>query len=89
MLDEAVASLKKKRRNRFVRDRGISQIWVSLLCWAWYCFAWNEFGSLLRHSGQPFTLLRNVVEQRLDASLSADYFGGNLVRSVLLGEKNR
>jgi ferrous iron transport protein B len=87
MLDEAVASLKKKRRNRFVEEiGGFRKLWVSLLVLGLVLFAWNEFGSLLRIA-TPFTLLRNVVEQRLDASLSADYFGGNLVRSVLLGEK--
>jgi ferrous iron transport protein B len=87
MLDEAVASFKKKRRNRFVEEiGGFRKLWVSLLVLGLLLFAWNEFGSLL-HIATPFTLLRAAVEKRLDAWLSADYFGGNLVRSVLLGEK--
>lgn len=87
MLDKAVASFKKKRRTRFAEEMGgFRKFWVGLLFLGLVLFAWNEFGALFG-TPTPFALLRDAVERRLDASLSADRFGGILIRSVLLGEK--
>lgn len=87
MLDKAVDSFKTKRRSRFTDESGGSRkIWESLLFLGLFLFAWNEFGALFGIP-TPFALLREAVENRLDAWLGTDYFGGNLVRSMLLGEK--
>ena len=87
MLDTAVALFKKKRRDRFTDETGsFRKLWVSLLFLGLVLFAWNEFGALLGIP-TPFALLRDAVEKKLDASLDTDYFGANMVRSVLLGEK--
>ena len=87
MLDEAVASYKKKRRRRFTEEiGGARKLWLGLLLLGLALFAWNEVGAMLQLP-TPFTLLRGAVEQKLDASLSSNYFGGSLIRSVLLGER--
>lgn len=87
MIGEAVASFKKKRHSRFADSAGGSQkLWLGLLLVGLALFAWIELGALMRIP-TPFTLLRGVLEEGLDSRLSTGYTGGNLIRSLLLGEK--
>ncbi len=88
LLDKSVAAFKKKRKSRFAEEIGSSKtLWLSLLICGLALFAWNEIGAFLGVP-TPFTVVRQAVESWLDPLLDPNRYGGNLIRSVLLGEKS-
>lgn len=87
-LDKSVALFKKKRRSRFAGEiAGGKAFWLSLLLCGLCLFAWNEIGAFLRLQ-TPFTFIRQFAETKLDSLLSANSFGGDFLRNILLGEKS-
>jgi ferrous iron transport protein B len=88
LLDESVAAFKKKRQKHLADELGGTKtLWLIVLICGVLLFAWNELGALFRIS-TPYSLLRQMVEGRLDALLNGSTSGGRLLRSVLLGEKS-
>jgi ferrous iron transport protein B len=86
LLDRAVALFKKKRQSRFVEESGgFRKIWLGLLVFGLLLFAWNEIGGLLRVQ-TPYTITRHWVMSRFETAPGTNSSGGNLLRSVLLGE---
>jgi ferrous iron transport protein B len=88
LLDESVAAYKKKRLKHFADELGGTRIlWLALLLCGVLLFAWNEIGAFMRVA-TPYTLLRQLVESKLDALLGGTSYGDRLLRSLLLGEKS-
>jgi ferrous iron transport protein B len=88
LLDESVAAFKKKRRKHLADELGGTKtLWLMALICGVLLFAWNELGALF-HISTPYSLLRQMVEGRLDVLLDGSSSGGRLLRSVLLGEKS-
>ena len=85
LLDQAAESYKKKRQRRFAEESGaLTKIWMGLLIFGLFLFAWNEFGGLLGIP-TPFNVVRQWAGSRLAASFRGDPSGGSLLRSLLFG----
>ncbi len=87
LLDKAVAIFKKKKQTRYLEESGgLKRLWLGLLFFGLVLFAWNEIGGFFGVR-TPFTIALETVADILDASISSSRSGGDLLHSLLLGEK--
>ncbi len=87
MLDNTAALFKRKRKSRFVEESsGSKTFWLWMLVGGVLLFAWNEIGAVLR-ARTPFSVIVEAAGSRVDAALGTGYFGAELLRGILLGDK--
>jgi ferrous iron transport protein B len=85
LLDQAVASFKKKRQIRFLEESGIGKkLWLSLLVCGLCLFAWNEIGGLF-NVPTPFTVILQKTGNWFNTAFDGVSPSGSLMRSILLG----
>jgi len=88
MLENTVPLFKKKREGRFIEESSASKkFWLALLICGLLLFLWNEIGGMLRFK-TPFSVILQAVTAWAEGALGTGYFGGNLLRSVLLGRSS-
>jgi ferrous iron transport protein B len=81
LLDRMVASYKKKKKSRFLKESGnIKKFWFGLLMAGLLLFAFNEFGGLLNLK-TPFDFVMEWAANHLDITDT----GNSLFRSIVLG----
>jgi ferrous iron transport protein B len=86
LLDDSVASFRKKRKGRFLSEsEGAKKVWLAVLICGLFVFAWNEIGGLLGIP-TPFSVSIRHVAGRLDLSMGPQQSGNGFIRSVLLGK---